>query len=125
MKKRTAFIGAILSLIPISQPLLFKTGVALSISAVLFDPEKVNAGSANFYFNSAFKRGLPRILLSNCFMLILLILTKSFTLQYFSTQILTILWLSMVITLSGISYFACLKFLGILDKNFWVNDFSK
>ena len=78
-----------------------------------------------FYFNSAFKRGLPRIVLSSCFMLILLILTKSFTLQYFSTQILTILWLSMVIPLSGISYFACLKFLGILDKNFWVNDFSK
>ncbi len=78
-----------------------------------------------FYFNSAFKRGLPRIVLSSCFMLILLILTKSFTLQYFSTQVLTILWLSMVIPLSGISYFACLKFLGILDKNFWVNDFSK
>ena len=78
-----------------------------------------------FYFNSAFKRGLPRIVVSSCFMLILLILTKSFTLQYFSTQILTILWLSMVISLSGISYFACLKFLGILDKNFWVNDFSK
>ena len=78
-----------------------------------------------FYFNSAFKRSLPRIVLSSCFMLILLILTKSFTLQYFSTQILTILWLSMVIPLSGISYFACLKFLGILDKNFWVDDFSK
>ena len=78
-----------------------------------------------FYFNSAFKQALPRIVLSSCFMLILLILTKSFTLQYFSTQILTILWLSMVIPLSGISYFACLKFLGILDKNFWVNDFSK
>ncbi len=78
-----------------------------------------------FYFNSAFKRGLPRIVLSSCFMLILLILTKSFTLQYFSTQVLTILWLSMVIPLSGISYFACLKFLGILDKNFWVNDFGK
>ena len=78
-----------------------------------------------FYFNSAFKQALPRIVLSSCFMLILLILTKSFTFQYFSTQILTILWLSMVIPLSGISYFACLKFLGILDKNFWINDFSK
>ena len=78
-----------------------------------------------FYFNSAFKQALPRIVISSCFMLTLLILTKSVTLQYFSTQILTILWLSIVIPLSGISYFACLRFLGILDKNFWINDFSK
>ena len=78
-----------------------------------------------FYFNSAFKHALPRIVLSSCFMLILLILTKSVTFQYFSTQILTILWLSMVIPLSGISYFACLKFLGILGKDFWGNDFSE
>ena len=51
MNKRTALIGAILSLIPISQPLLFKTGVALSSFAViLFVPEKVFANSADFYF---------------------------------------------------------------------------
>jgi peptidoglycan biosynthesis protein MviN/MurJ (putative lipid II flippase) len=78
-----------------------------------------------FYFNSAFKQALPRIVLSSCFMLIFLILTKSVTIQYFSNQNLTILWLSMVVPLSGISYFACLKFLGILDKNFWINDFTK
>ena len=78
-----------------------------------------------FYFNSAFKKAVPRIVLSGCFMLILLILMKSVTIRYFSNQNLTILWLSMVIPISGISYFACLKFLGILDKNFWFNDFSK
>ena len=57
MKKRTALIGAILSLIPISQPLLFKTGVALSSFAViLFVPEKVFANSADFYFDRARKK---------------------------------------------------------------------
>ena len=30
MKKRTAFLGAILSLLPLGQPLLIKTGVFLS-----------------------------------------------------------------------------------------------
>ena len=78
-----------------------------------------------FYFNSAFKQALPKIALSSCLMLIFLILMKSFTIRYFSNQNLTIVWLSMVIPLSGISYFACLKFLGILDKNFWFDDFSK
>ena len=44
MKKRTAFIGAILSLIPLGQPLLIKTGVVLSSSVVMLSlPEKVNA----------------------------------------------------------------------------------
>ena len=50
MKKRTAFIGAILSLIPIGQSLLIKTGVVLSSSAVILSlPEKVYAESADFY----------------------------------------------------------------------------
>jgi len=50
MKKRTAFIGSILSLISLGQPLLIKTSVVLSSTAVmLFVPEKVNAGSADFY----------------------------------------------------------------------------
>ena len=50
MKKRTAFIGAILSLIPLGQPLLIKTGVVLSGSAlIILMPVKVNAESANFY----------------------------------------------------------------------------
>ena len=58
MKKRTAFIGAILSLIPLGQPLLIKTGVVLSSSAVMLSlSEKVNAKSADFYFDRAFEKG--------------------------------------------------------------------
>jgi len=58
MKKRTAFIGAILSLIPFGQPLLIKTGVVLSSSAVMLSlPEKVNAETFTFYFNRAFEKG--------------------------------------------------------------------
>ena len=56
MKKRTAFIGAILSLIPFGQPLIIKTGVVLSGSAlVILMPEKVNAESANFYDKQGLK----------------------------------------------------------------------
>ena len=58
MKKRTAFIGAILSLIPLGQPLMIKTGVVLSGSALMLSlPEKVNAESFNFYFDRAFEKG--------------------------------------------------------------------
>ena len=58
MKKRTAFVGAILSLIPFGQPLIIKTGVALSTSGLFISlPEKVNAESAQFYFDSAFEKG--------------------------------------------------------------------
>ena len=35
MKKRTAFIGALLSLIPLGQPLLLKTGVVLSSTGLI------------------------------------------------------------------------------------------
>ena len=50
MKKRIAFIGAILSLIPIGQPLLIKTGVVFSSSAVILSlPGKSYAESAEFY----------------------------------------------------------------------------
>ena len=35
MKKRTAFIGAILSLIPLGQPLIIKTSIALSTSGLI------------------------------------------------------------------------------------------
>ena len=50
MKKRTAFIGAILSLIPLGQPLLIKTGVVLSTTGLILSvPEKVNAESADSY----------------------------------------------------------------------------
>tara|TARA_B100001029_G_C14910549_1_gene366239 strand:- start:81 stop:584 length:504 start_codon:yes stop_codon:yes gene_type:complete len=52
MKKRTAFIGAILSLIPLGQPLLIKTGVVLSTTGLMLSlPEKVNSESADFYFD--------------------------------------------------------------------------
>jgi len=57
MKKRTAFIGAILSLIPLGQPLLIKTGMVLSSSAVMLSlPEKVNAESYDFYFDRAYEK---------------------------------------------------------------------
>ena len=56
MKKRTALIGAILSLIPLGQPLLIKTGLVLSGSALILSlPEKVNAESANFYDKEGLK----------------------------------------------------------------------
>ena len=51
MKKRTAFIGAILSLIPLGQPLLFKTGVVLSTTGLILTvPEKAQAESASNYY---------------------------------------------------------------------------
>ena len=57
MKKRTAFIGAILSLIPLGQPLLIKTGAVLSTTGFLLSfSEKVNAESADFYFDRAYDK---------------------------------------------------------------------
>ena len=54
MKKRTAFISAILSLIPLGQPLIIKTGVVLSTSGLmLFIPAKAQAESAIEYVISA------------------------------------------------------------------------
>ena len=56
MKIRTAYIGAILSLISLGQPLLFKTGVVLSTTGLLLTfPEQVNAESANFYDKQGLK----------------------------------------------------------------------
>ena len=50
MKKRTAFIGAILSLIPFGQPLLIKTGIALVTSKiVILNSDSAIAESAEFY----------------------------------------------------------------------------
>ena len=50
MKKRTAFIGAILSLISIGQPLFIKTGVVLSTAGlILAVPKNVNADTENYY----------------------------------------------------------------------------
>ena len=58
MKKRIAFVGAILSLIPFGQPLIIKISVVFSSSAVmLFVPEKAQAESANFYFDRALLKG--------------------------------------------------------------------
>ena len=58
MKKRNAFIGAILSLIPLGHPLIIKTGVVLSTTGLILSvPEKVNAESADFYFDRAFEKG--------------------------------------------------------------------
>ena len=55
MKKRTAFIGAILSLIPLGQPLIIKTGVVLSTTGFLFSvSEKVYARDNSYYFVSCF-----------------------------------------------------------------------
>ena len=57
MKKRTAFIGAILSLIPLGQPLIIKTGVVLSSSTVMLSlSEKVYAGDNSYYFNRAYDK---------------------------------------------------------------------
>ena len=48
MKKRIAFIAGILSLIPLGQPLLIKTGIALStLGLTTFVLEKVNAELRN------------------------------------------------------------------------------
>ena len=57
MKKRTAFIGAILSLIPLGQPLLIKTGVFLSTTGLILSvPVKVQAGDSSYYFNRAYDK---------------------------------------------------------------------
>ena len=53
MKKRTAFIGALLSLIPFGQTSLINTGVVLSTTGLILSvPEKVNAESADSYLNN-------------------------------------------------------------------------
>jgi len=58
MKKRTAFIGAILSLIPLGQPLIIKTSIVLSTEGLmLFVSKKALAESVDFYFDRAFEKG--------------------------------------------------------------------
>ena len=58
MKKRTVFIGAILSLISIGQPLIIKSGVVLSTTSLMLAlPQKVNAKSADKYFDIAYEMG--------------------------------------------------------------------
>ena len=57
MKKRTAFIGAILSLIPLSQPLIFKTGFSLStVGLILSASQGVKAEDAEIYNTKGMKK---------------------------------------------------------------------
>ena len=54
MKKQTAFIGAILSLIPLGQPLIIKTSVVLSTTGLIFfHAEKTLANSFNVDYDNA------------------------------------------------------------------------
>ena len=58
MKKRTAFIGAILSLISLGHPLIIKTGVVFSTTGLMFSfPEKMNAETFEYYFELAYEKG--------------------------------------------------------------------
>ena len=58
MKKRITFIGAILSLIPLGQPLLIKTGLFLSTAGLMFSvPEQV-LSETTF---SILQRGLKKL----------------------------------------------------------------
>ena len=57
MKKRITFICAILSLFPLGQPLIIKTGVVLSTMGLIFSiPEKVFANSPDFYLKRAIQK---------------------------------------------------------------------
>ena len=56
MKNRNALICTILSLIPIGQPLLIKSSIVISSSALMSSVvEKVNAENAEYYFKEAIK----------------------------------------------------------------------
>ena len=58
MKKRTAFIGAILSLIPLGNPLILKTSLVLSMNGLMLSvPEKINAETFEYYFELAYEKG--------------------------------------------------------------------
>ena len=57
MKKRCAFIGAILSLIPFGQPLVIKTGMVLSTTGLIISVhEKAYANTADYYIKSGNKK---------------------------------------------------------------------
>ena len=52
MKKRTALIAALVSLMPLGQPLVIGTSAALTSAVVILSvPEKTQAESAVFYYN--------------------------------------------------------------------------
>ncbi len=58
MKKRISAIAAVLSLMPLGQPLVIGTSAVLTSAAVMLSvPEKVKAENAEFYFKRAFKKG--------------------------------------------------------------------
>ena len=57
MKKRTAFIGAILSLIPLGQPLIFRTGAVLSTTGLMLAvSENLYASNSAFFYNRGSKK---------------------------------------------------------------------
>ena len=57
MNKRCAFIGGILSLIPLGQPLVIKTGMVLSTTGLIISvPEKAYADTADYYIKSGNKK---------------------------------------------------------------------
>ena len=66
MKKRTAFIGAILPLISFGQPLIIKTSVVLSTTGLILSiPEKAQADSAEFFTNRGNKKLIYILYLEN------------------------------------------------------------
>ena len=57
MKKRTAIIGALVSLMPLGQPLVMGMGAVLTSAGMMFSvPEKAQAESAESIFKSAYKK---------------------------------------------------------------------
>ena len=57
MQKRTAFISAILSLLPLGQPLFIKSGIVLSTTGFLLSfSEKVSARNFDYYFDRAYEK---------------------------------------------------------------------
>ena len=61
MKLRNTAIAAVLSLIPVGQPLVIGRGAALTTTAVMLAvPEKAKAESAVFYFTLAQKKWKSR-----------------------------------------------------------------
>ena len=58
MKKRTAAIGALVSLLPLGQPLVIGTGAAFTSSALMLaTPKKAKAENAEFHLKRAIKKG--------------------------------------------------------------------
>ena len=57
MKKRTAFISVLISMVPLVNPLVIKSSIFLSTSGVLISTaRKVNAESGDIYF----ERGIEK-----------------------------------------------------------------